>query len=213
MNRYLTLLFLILFIPFYLNAQNSDDQERFTIQPGIFINMIGFTNPTNFGPFNFYQDHNASTSTRAVFHLLQYGAKVKTISFPIGMHPGMNWMVFPSQNYMVVRIADTLGLANYYKLYVINLETFKDYSLGRYGGAINCSLTLNPSQDGNAFFIYIGEGSNTSSNHRIIRSSDGKTLCHLRYAYKQMWQRLAQATTYGTVCIIIGPHLKQECHY
>lgn len=182
--------------------------DGYNPEPGLFINVIDFNSPSSSGPYNFYCQ--SSTAFGVVYHLLYRGTFVKRLEMPKGSHCSISWMFFPRLNYLVVRHATTMGFTNFFNLYVIQLGgSYPHYRLGEFSG-VHASLTLNPSQDGEAFFIFVGLGNNTSHTHRIIRTSNGNTLCEMGHLYQQMWQRLAEITVTRMARISVGPHLHVE---
>ena len=207
MKKYgIFLLLALLLLPGALWSQEPG-KYGYNPQPGLFINMIGFTSPSSYGPYNFYCQ--SSTQFGVIYHLLYHGTLAKVLEMPKGNKCSISWMFFPSQNYLVVRHCTVSGLSNIFHLYVINLSNYNHYKLGQFSG-LDAGITLNPSQDGEAFFIFVGLGNNTSHTHRVIRSSSGATLCELGHVYQKMWQRLAEITLTRIVRISIGPDLKAE---
>ena len=201
------LLVAILGLSHFAISQDLDQAKGFNPEAGIFVNQIGFTNPPAFGPYNFYR-HKTVGNTQT-YRLLNRGVLVKELTMTC---TAVNWMVFPRQNYLIVKHIDVFSHKATYYLYVVELTSgaYHHYKIGPYGG-FDASLTLNPSLDGKAFFIFVGYGNNTSDTHKVIRSDSGRVLCEVGYAYHIMGQRLALITNNHTVRIIIGPNIDKEC--
>lgn len=174
-------------------------------ETGLFINTLNW-GTTGGGPWSF--GHDRDQGGFAVYALEQGGTIEDELFLPTGT--AVRWIFFEDNSFLAVRSADTSGSTTTYEIHVYDLRSGVDrYELG--GGPYTASggtpqLRFQPSQDGTAFFVFIGgdSGPNTTHTHKVFRTATGDSLCSWG-SITETAGRHAEITDAGTVRIQTSP--------
>ena len=177
---------------------------------GLFITNLGWGTQSP-SPWRFAKKEGSSDK----YQLMKSGAVVKELTIPSASV--VRWIFFPKtkNHFLAVRnirsgqcdmwIFDLRGSTINYRKVPVLLSLPDDGS-----------LEFQHSQDGKAFFVFVGHGSNETDQHYVLRSDSADVLCNYSGKVVEVAQRHAEVTASRTVRIMTypgqnGPKIHEEC--
>ena len=196
----ITYMFLVVFAGWSIPA--SAVCPSYNLATGLFTTVESF----HIGPEGAFEARiKPSDVTR--YEILHSGSVVATLLRGT-YDDAFSWNLFPGNDFLAVQLVRISGGFTDYKVDVWDVSNpgtpvNVSPSTGPLSGSSSPQLHVDPSTDGKAYHLWIGESGNQSKSHVVYRSDSGASLCG-GLPTSSSGQRLAEHAG-GNIRIFLGP--------